>query len=173
MQCSSFILSKIYKPPTSHNFFSSLLKTPWLGQQQKKINRNETPDNPNPSTAVGVISASVPTYSHHSCRSAKDNDTSLNKDNICGNAKSSKSLKLPKSSTARPCKPYSVGTSLRIATQRSLQESSFKMLKIPKKKNKAGGGGGSTNLNLGDEECVDGGVGRSRKVAAARGRPKG
>ncbi len=47
------------------------------------------------------------------------------------------------------------------------------MPKIPKKKNKAGGGGGSTNLNLGDEESVDGGVGRSRKVAAARGRPKG
>ncbi len=35
MQCRSFIFSKNYKPPTSHNFFSSP-KTPWLGQQPKK-----------------------------------------------------------------------------------------------------------------------------------------
>ncbi len=74
---------------------------------------------------------------------------------------------------ARPREPYSVGTSLRIATQQSLQESSLEMPKIPKKKNKAGGGGGSTNLNLGDEESVDGGVGRSQNLTAIRGRPKG
>ncbi len=64
-------------------------------------------------------------------------------------------------------------TCLRMATQQSLQESSLEMLKIPKKKSKAGGGGGSANLNFGDEDSVDGGVSRSRKVAATRGIPKG
>jgi len=132
---------------------------------------------PNPSTAVSAISASIPTYSHHSHCSAKDNDISLNDNNICGNAKSSKSSKLPKLSTARPCKPYSVGTSLRIATQRSLQESSLEIPMIPKKKNKVGGGGGSTNLNLEDEESGNGGVGgsgdRSVMGATTKGRAKG
>ncbi len=83
----------------------------------------------------------------------------MNHDNICGNTKSSKSSKLPKSSTARPGKPDSVGTSLRIATQRSLQESNLEIPKIPKKKSKAGGGGGRVNLNLGDEVNVDDGFG--------------
>ncbi len=136
----------------------------------KKINRNETPDAPNPSTTVGAILASILTYSH--C-SAEDKDTSLNNNNISHNVKSSKSLKLPKSFTAHPHKPDSVGTSLRIATQRSLQESMLEMPKIPKKKSKSGYGDGSANLNLGDEDSADGAVGRSQKVAATRGRPKG
>ncbi len=87
--------------------------------------------------------------------------------------KSLKSLKLPKSSTAHPHEPDSVSTSLRIATQRSLQESMLEMPKIPKKKSKSGDGAGRANLNLGDDDSADGAVGRSRKVAATRGRPKG
>ncbi len=104
---------------------------------------------------------------------ATDKDTSLNNDDTSGKSKSSKSSKLPKLSTSRPRELDSVGISLCIATQRSLQESNLEMPKIPKKKSKAGGGGGSANLNLGDEDSVDGGVGWSQKVAATRGRPKG
>ncbi len=74
---------------------------------------------------------------------------------------------------AHPCAPDSVGTSLRIATQWSLQESKLEMPKISKKKSKGSGGGGSANLELGDEDSVDGGVCQSRKLAATRGRPKG
>ncbi len=51
--------------------------------------------------------------------------------------------------------------SLCIATQRSHQESILEMPKIPRKKSKAGGGCGNTNVNLGDEDSVGGGVGRS------------
>ncbi len=46
------------------------------------------------------------------------------------------------------CKPDSVGTSVRIVTQWSVQESIFAMPKIPKKKGKAADGG-STNVNWG------------------------
>ncbi len=125
----------------------------------------------NPSTAVSAILASVPSCSH--C-AATDNNTSSNNNNTSGKANSLKSLKswkLPKSSKSRPREPDSVHTSLRIATQRSLQESILEMLKIPRKKSKAGDGGGSANLNLGDEDSVDGGVRRSQKVAETRGTP--
>ncbi len=113
-----------------------------------------TPNALDPSTAVSAILAPVPSCSH--C-AAVDNDTVLNN----GKAKSSKSLKLSKLSTSHPCKPDSVGTSLPITTQRSLQESILEMPKIPRKKSKAGGGGGSANVNLGDEDSVGGGVGHS------------
>ncbi len=115
-----------------------------------------TPDASNPSTTVSAILASIPSCSH--C-AATDNYTSLNHNNTCGNAKSLKSSKLPNLSTSCPCKPDSVGTSLHIATQQSLQESNLEMPKISKKKSKAGGGGGSANFNLGDEDSVDDGVG--------------
>ncbi len=59
---------------------------------------------------------------------------------------------------SRPCKPDSVGTSLHIATQRSLQDSILEMPKILRKKSKGGGGGGNANVNLGDDDSVGDGV---------------
>ncbi len=51
------------------------------------------------------------------------------------------------------------------------------MPKIPKKKGKAASGGGSANVNLGDEDSGNGGVGgssdRSARGATTRGRAKG
>ena len=144
----------------------------------KKINhKKKTPDALDPSTSVSTILASVPSCSHHA---ATANDTVLNNNTISQNhhckTKSSKSSKLSKLSTSRPCKLDSVSTSLCIATQRSLQKSILEMPKIPKKKRKAGRGG-SINLNLGDEDSVGGGVShssdRSRKGATTRGRVRG
>ncbi len=141
---------------------------------KKKINgKKTTPDASNPSTTDSAILVSIPSCSHGA---AIDNDTSSNNDNTSGNGKSSKLPKLPKLpklSTSRPCEPDSVGTSLCIATQLSLQESILEMPKILRTKSKAGGGGGSANVNLGDEDSVGGGVGWSRKVATTRGRAQG
>ncbi len=97
-----------------------------------------------------------------------------NKGNSHNNCQDTNSLK---SLSCCPCKPDSVGTSLCIATQRSLQESILEMPKIPKKRGKAASGGGSTNVNLGDDDCGNHGVGssgdRSAKGATTRGRVRG
>ncbi len=80
-------------------------------------------------------------------------------------------------SLSRPCKPDSVGTSLRIATKWTLQESIFAMPKIPKKKDETGGGGGSENMDMGCEDSGNGGVSGSSDGSeigvTTRGRAKG
>ncbi len=168
---------KIHKTPTSHNFLSLFVKTPWPSQPLK-INRNKTtPDALDPSTTVSTILASAPSCSHHAVTA---NNTVLNNDLIshqhCCKTKSSKSSKLSKLSTSHPCEPDSVGTSLSIATQWSLQKSILEIPKIPRKKRKSARGGGIGNVNLGDDDSGNGGVGsgdRSEKGATTRGRVKG
>ncbi len=140
---------------------------------QEKVNREKTtPDNTShPSTAASASSASVPSCSHHG--GMTDNTIYKNNTISCNNCHDTKSSKSLESSSPHPCKPDSVGTSLCIATQQSLEESILEMLKIPKKKGKAASGGVSANMNLGDEVSGNGGVGgssdRSAKGATTRG----
>ncbi len=145
-------------------------------QTQEKVNREKmTPYNTShPSTTVSASFASFPSCSH--CGGMANN--TINKNNAIShnNCRNTKSLKSSKSSSRHPRKPDSVGTSLRIATQRSLEESILEMPKIPKKNGKAGCGGGSTNVDLGDEDSGNGGVGgssdRSAKVQQLGEEPK-
>ena len=123
-------------------------------KSQEKINRKKTaPHNAShPSTAVNASTSFVHSCYHpgHMANNAIKKYNAISQNNCRG----TKSL-------SRPCKPDSVSTSVHIATQRSLQESIFAMPKIPKKKGKAASGGGSANVNLGDEDSGNGGVGGS------------
>ncbi len=166
------LIEKFTKHPLLIIFYIHETKHHGQVNSNKKIYRSKTtPDASNPSTAVSAILASLPSCSH---QAATGNDTNNSNDAISRDPKSTKILK---SSTAHPREPDSVGTSLRIATQCSLQESILEMPKIPRKKGKAGGGGGNANVNLGDEDSAGDDVGqgrdRSRKGAATRGRVRG
>ena len=135
---------------------------------------NHSPDSVNRDQSHRGELARLPSSSHR----AKGNNKAdtANVETSVTNKKSSHSAKVnntannvetsvvSKKSSSRHHEPDSVGTSVRIATQRSLKEAVVDMPRVSKKKNNAPGDGSAT-VNLGVEGSGEIGVGGSVESA--------